>query len=66
MKHYTNREFWDSISSQNRSIIASRTELGCNPDIFLSWYGIPPSRQDVYAKAIKPDDVVNMGLASDK
>ena len=60
MKHHRNKELWDSISSRSRSIIASRTELGCNPDIFLSWYGIPPSRQDVYARAI------NMGLASDK
>ena len=66
MKHYTNKELWDSISSQNRSIIASRTEYGSNPDIYLSWYGIPPSRQDAYAKAIKPADVINMGLARGK
>ena len=66
MKHYTNEEFWSAISIQDRSIIASRTEFGSNPDIFQSWYGIPPSRQDVYAKAIKPCDKVNMLTESDK
>lgn len=60
MKRRRIKDLWDSIPSLNRSIIASRTELGCNPDIFKSWYGIPPSRQDVYARAI------SMGLASDK
>ena len=66
MKHYTNKELWDSISSQNRSIVASRTGYGSNSDIFKSWDGIPPSRKEAYAKAIKPADVINMGLARGK